>query len=97
MTTTPTRECQNQVKDKDDEEALFYCLVTKEFLHECPPKCPYVIPGAAIPMDRIYGHNYEMECIHLHLLASLGDNDEQRLVCGKTGEEPDPQNCCNLK
>ncbi len=92
METTP-HECQNQVIDQQKQPTIFYCLVTKEYLTECPIKCPYFAKGTPILMERIYQHNYEIGCPHLHLVASTGPEEEQWFVCGKTGDAPDPQNC----
>ena len=93
MAETATRECQNQVKDQLASNSMFFCLVTKEYLNDCPIKCPYFVQGTPIPMDRIYENNYEMECPHLQLVAKIASQDEQWFVCGKTGEEPNPKNC----
>ncbi len=87
------RECQNQVKEYLARNAMFFCLVLKEYLNDCPIKCPYFVQGTTISMDRVYENNYEIECPHLHLIASIASQDEQWFVCGKTGKEPNPKNC----
>ncbi len=86
-------ECQNQVKDQLEEEKLFFCLVTKEFLDNCPVKCPYYVQGPSIPMDLIYQHNLEMECPNFHLIACLTPQDQHLLICGKSGDYPDCSHC----
>ncbi|MFX1285706.1 MAG: hypothetical protein ACFFB5_18845 [Promethearchaeota archaeon] len=90
--TTPQRECQNQVVDKKNA-SLFFCLVIKEFLFDCPIRCPYFIQGTPISMEHIYKNSYEFECPHLHLVAKITSQDEQWFVCGKTGKEPNSKNC----
>ena len=77
-------ECQNQVKDQCEEEKLFFCLVTKEFLDKCPTKCPYYVRGSSIPMDFIYQNNIEMECPYLHMIVCTAPQDERQLICGRT-------------
>ena len=91
--TTTERECQNQVVDHQRKKLLFFCLVIKEYLHDCPIKCPYFVQGTPIPMDHIYENSYELECPYLQLVARITSQDEQWLVCGKTGKEPNPKNC----
>ncbi len=86
-------ECQNQVKDQLEEEKLFFCLVTKEFLDSCPPKCPYYIQGSSIPMDLIYQNNIEMECTYLHMIACIAPQDERQLICSRISTFTQCENC----
>ncbi|MHA2248133.1 MAG: hypothetical protein ACXADY_24505 [Candidatus Hodarchaeales archaeon] len=93
MAETALLECQNQVKEQLVSNSMFFCLVTKEYLNDCPIKCPYFVQGTPIAMDLIYENNYEMECPHFQMVAKINSQDEQWFVCGKTGEKPDPKNC----
>lgn len=94
--------CQNQVIDYtpssevDSVPKLFYCLIFKEYLDNCPSQCPYFIAGAAIPMEFLYEHNFEIECPHLYLLVKKSSIDEKRFICEKIIEEQDPQKCKKL-
>ncbi|MHA2246051.1 MAG: hypothetical protein ACXADY_13895 [Candidatus Hodarchaeales archaeon] len=93
MVETALLECQNQVKEQLVRNSMFFCLVTKEYLNDCPIKCPYFVQGTPIAMDLIYENNYEIECPHFHLIAKINSQDEQWFVCGKTGEKPEPSQC----
>ncbi|MFX0123455.1 MAG: hypothetical protein ACFFAE_07420 [Candidatus Hodarchaeota archaeon] len=81
-----TRTCRNQVVDYQNQSAVFYCLVIKDYLSNCPVKCPYFLQGTPIKMSDIFQHNYELECPFLHLVTSFISRDERYFVCGKTGE-----------
>ncbi|UCG03388.1 MAG: hypothetical protein JSW11_05225 [Candidatus Heimdallarchaeota archaeon] len=91
MAETTTRDCQNQVADKQKETTVFFCLVMKEYLPDCPEKCSYFFKGAPIQMDALYQLNFKLECPFLHLITNNTSPDEHYFICGKTGETPKPQ------
>jgi hypothetical protein len=48
------RVCQNQVIDHLNQSTIFFCLIMKEYLTDCPVKCPYFLGGDPIHMDDLY-------------------------------------------
>jgi len=83
-------ECQNQIKDQANEKKLFFCVVLKEFLYQCPVKCPFFVRGPHISMNTIYQNNFEMECPHFLLMTATSSKDEKLFICSLFGEAP----CC---
>ncbi len=88
----PIDECQNKVTDSE-EIKLFYCIVTRDYFDQCPPKCPYFVIGSSIPMDLIYQHNFEMECPFFSLIAQLTPDDEKMFTCTRNDGLPQCEQC----
>ncbi|MFX0013254.1 MAG: hypothetical protein ACFFB2_02695 [Promethearchaeota archaeon] len=93
MTELTPHGCQNQATDIQTHPSIFFCLVMKESLSDCPIKCPYFVQGTPTLMEHIYNSNYELECPYLHLIAKIDTQDEQWFVCGKTAKDPNPHEC----
>lgn len=85
--------CQHQVIDQGTKECLFLCVVFKEFLRSCPPKCPYYKVGSPLSFDYLYQANYDFECTYFQNLVQCASNDKQSFICELTGHPPNCPNC----
>ncbi|MFX0064211.1 MAG: hypothetical protein ACFFC7_18720 [Candidatus Hermodarchaeota archaeon] len=85
-------ECQNQVRDHDNE-LFFFCLVFKEFFSECSAHCPYFVQGETLSMQTVFEQNIDLECPHFFLLTQQSSPDSPWFICGKTADSPECKSC----